>query len=345
MAYNDYEKLDPYHQYGDPEDPSPYEILNQMKSWNKAITLQVVALDESTQASLKIMDDRITAEITDVTDDMNTQLGVMNGQILLKVTKGESIADINVTQGLVKIRADKVELSGYATFTALATDGMTAIHGGNILTETIVASKIGANQISSSHIQTDAITANELAANAVYAGAIQTNAVNANHIQSNSIETYHIQSYAITAGKIDSYAITADKIAAGQISANHIVSYGITADVINGGEINSSTINVDTNATVGKVLNIGTHYSDMDGRMIRFGGGTGGTIGYSYDQITLGAQNGVRINGDLFVDTNNSGNVAISDTNGLSFGVSEATTPPRLYVRLYGRNIGYTPLT
>lgn len=352
--YNDYENLDPYFTYGSGDDTSPYAMLNQMKSWTKGVTIQVTSLKEDTQARFDVMDDRITAEILDVNQNMTTAINVLNGEINLKVDKGGSIADINIDPKAIKIRAEKVELSGYATFTSLSQPGATSIHGANIVTGTILADKIAANQIRTQHIYAGAITASELAIDAVYAGAIQSNAVQAYNIASYAIQANHIQAGAITAGAIQAdsiqsyhiraYAIQANHIQAGTISAQHIVAGGITADVINGGTINSSTINVSTNATIGKVLNIGTHYADMDGRMIRFGGGTGGVIGYSYDQITIGAANGVRTTGALYVG-NGYGNIALADTQELSFGVSTATSPPRLYVRIAGSNVGtYIPI-
>jgi len=330
VAYNDYEKMNPYHQYGDPDDPSPYELLNQMKSWDKAIRLTVTALSEETQAQLVILEDQITAAVTDVTQQMNTSIGVLNGKIELKVTKGESIADINVTPTAIRIRADKVNLDGYTTFTALSTQGMTAIHGGNIITQTIVADKIASNQIATRHIQTDAITANQLAANSVFAGAIQSNAVMANNIQSYAIQSYHITSNAITA----------DKIYANAIESYHVSASGITADKIVGGTIMSSYISVSTDVTVGRVLNIGTHYSDYEEKTIRFGGGTGGQIRHYNDTLRLGAFNGVSIDGDLYV-SGNYGNVAKTDTSGLSFAVSGRM----LRVYLFGSGVGSVQLT
>lgn len=340
MAYNDYEKLDPYYQYGDPEDPSPYELLNQMKSWDKAIRLTVTALSEETQAQLTVLDDRITAEVTDVTQDMNTAIGVLNGAISLKITKGEAITDINVTPGLVKIRADKLALEAYATFTALGQPGMTSIHGGNIITGTIVADKIGANQISVNHLQTNSISADKVQFGAINTNHLQANSVSAYHIQTSAVAADEIAAGAVSAGKIASYAIQAYHLNAGIITAEHIYASGLTADIIKGGTITSSVINVGTDVTVGRNLYIGTHYGNSEEKSIVFGGSTGGVIRHRNDRLYLSSFYGVDINGDLNV-TGNYGNVCKTRSNGIEIDV----VGKMLRVYSNGAGVGSVALT
>ncbi len=55
------------------------------------------------------------------------------------------IARINEDGSIVKIKADKLELSGYATFNSLKTAGATEIDGANLKTGTVVADSIALN--------------------------------------------------------------------------------------------------------------------------------------------------------------------------------------------------------
>lgn len=58
------------------------------------------------------------------------------------VTPATVIAKINTDGSSVKISADKLELSGYATFTSLTQEGESSINGGNIVTNTLSADRI-----------------------------------------------------------------------------------------------------------------------------------------------------------------------------------------------------------
>lgn len=329
MAVNDYEKLDPYYNYGDPNDLSPYELLNRMKSWDKAIRLQVTALSEETQAQLDILEDQITASVTDIRQDMVTEIGILNGKIDLRVVKGTVISEINVSPEAIRIAASKVNLDGYATFTALGTNGMTVIHGGNIMTDTILASKIAANQISTSHIQTSAISSDKIQTGAVIADKIQSYAITADKIMSNAIMSYHIQ--------------------AGQISAGHIVAQGLTADIIRGGILSGVTLQIDTDATVGSNLYLGGWGGS---KAVIFG--NGGRIDYNGSQMTLSANylnlansnldinSYTTVRGTLYVpSTTNLSGVVRAESSGI--GISENGSS--LIVKRNGSTIGTIKFT
>lgn len=339
MAFNDYENMNPYHQYGDPDDPSPYELLNQMKSWDKAIRLTVTALSEETQAQLTILEDQITASVTDINQQIITQVGILNGKIELKVTKGETIADINITPGTIRIRADKVNLDGYATFSSLTTAGQTVINGANIMTGTIVADKIGAGQIIAGKLATDAVSASN----------IQTDAVQAYHIKAGAITAGKIDSYAIQAYHINSYAITADKIQAGAINAGHIVASGLTADVIRGGTLSGVQLLVDTDATVGNNLYLGRYGGS---KSVNFG--NGGRIDYNGSQMTLSANylNLDNSNLDINGSTTIRGSLSVPSTTGLSgivraesSGIGISVSGKTMYVKVNGSTVGTVLLT
>ena len=56
------------------------------------------------------------------------------------------IARINADGSLVKIGADKLELSGYATFASLENEGKTSINGGNIIAQTLSVDSLKLNE-------------------------------------------------------------------------------------------------------------------------------------------------------------------------------------------------------
>lgn len=309
MAFNDYENMNPYHQYGNPDDPSPYELLNQIKSWDKAIRLTVTALDESTQAQLTILEDQITASVIDINQQIITQVGVLNGKIELKVAKGETIADINITQGAIRIRADKVNLDGYATFSSLTNAGQTVINGANIMTGTIIADKIGAGQITTGKLATDAVTADKLAA----------------------------------------YAVQAINIQAGAINAGHITASGLSADVIRGGVLSGVYLQVDTDATVGSNLYLGGNsgYKSVNfgnGGRIDYNGSQM-TLSANYlnlDNSNLDINSYTTVRGTLYVpSTTNLSGLVRAESSGI--GISYAGG--RLYVKEDGITRGSVALS
>lgn len=84
----------------------------------------------------------ITAEVNRATGEegsLSSRISQNATNIELRVRKDSVIASINASieesgGSLIQISADKVNLSGYATFTALQTQGQTIINGGNITT-------------------------------------------------------------------------------------------------------------------------------------------------------------------------------------------------------------------
>ena len=80
-----------------------------------------------------------------------------------KVGYDEIVSSINQTAEEIKISANKVELSGYVTFTNLSTEGQTSIDGGNIITGSIEAEQLATNSVTAEKIAAGSVTANSLA--------------------------------------------------------------------------------------------------------------------------------------------------------------------------------------
>ena len=128
--------------------------------------------------------------------------------------------------------------------------GVTAIHGGSIVTESVVADKIATNAIQTQHLQAGAVNADKIAANSVRtvhivanaitsveiaAGAVNTdqlaaNSVSAAKMQANSIGANHLQANAVIAGKIAANAVTTVTIQANAVRTEHLAAGQISAD-------------------------------------------------------------------------------------------------------------------
>lgn len=122
--------------------------------------------------------------------------------------------------------------------------GVTAIHGGSIVTNTITAQQIAANTI----------TANEIAS-----GAIATR-----HLSANSVNAGHIVSKSLTADKLNISSLSAisanlGTVTAGSISGTTISGGTITGTTINGGTINGTKINgitIEAQNIIGDVIKV-----------------------------------------------------------------------------------------
>ncbi len=135
----------------------------------------------------------------------------LNSEMSKKVGDNEIISKINQSPEQITIQANKVNLTGYVTFTNLSTPGQTTIDGGNIVTETVTANKLDAADINASKIltvgsMTDVAAATVLNSNIVIGGrnlctgtaTVQTltTAANQNYF---SPSVYPFSSYCATA--------------------------------------------------------------------------------------------------------------------------------------------------
>lgn len=83
----------------------------------------------------------------------------LNSEMSKKVGDNEIISKINQSPESITIQANKVNLTGYVTFTNLSTDGQTSISGGNITTGTIDASVVNVSNINADNIKTGTLKA------------------------------------------------------------------------------------------------------------------------------------------------------------------------------------------
>ena len=119
--------------------------------------------------------------------------------------------------------------------------GVTAIHGGSIVTKSITAQQMAANSI----------TANEIA----------TGAVAARHVAAGSIGATHIATQSLTADKLNVTSLSAISSNIGRINAGDITGTNIHGNTISGGTITGTTISgttVNGGSVKGSVIEGGT---------------------------------------------------------------------------------------
>lgn len=119
--------------------------------------------------------------------------------------------------------------------------GVTAIHGGSIVTNSITTQQMAANSI----------TANEIA----------TGAVAAKHIAAGSIGADHIATRSLTSDKLNVSSLSAISSNIGRITAGTITGTTINGNTISGGTITGTTISgttVNGGAVKGSVIEGGT---------------------------------------------------------------------------------------
>lgn len=80
--------------------------------------------------------------------------------------------------------------------------GVTSIHGGSLVTGTITADKIGANQITANHIVGGAINADHIAGNTITGNKIKSGAIEAGHIRVSTLSSLSANLGSITGGAI-----------------------------------------------------------------------------------------------------------------------------------------------
>lgn len=303
---NGYGEYDAYGTYGETE-TSPYELLMQMKSWNKAIYLRIEEAESGTEA----------------------QIAVLEGEIELKVSKtdynGVTVASlIQQSPEAINIVAQAIDLQGYVTFSSLTATGTTQIDGARITTGYINADRIQANTVLTKLIQAGGIDAYYITSGTISADRIQADTVVTKLIQAGGIDAQYITSGTISADRLSANTIEAVLINAGGISANMITSGTISGDRIYGGTISGvllSGVNLQTtqNVSVGATLNVGT-------------GVLGSTINLGGNYISSSASGSMTLGASTVFTTE--GQVVTSRTNGLSFGFDASTK--KLYATING---------
>ena len=201
-----------------------------------------------------------TAHIADDAVTLAKMAGLARGKIIYGDSSGNPAALALGSNGQV-LTSDGTDIS-WGTDAVLSTENVQDIAGAMFSsnTETGIAATyedgdgtidlvIGDNSIVASMIAENVITSRELAANTIATGNIADNAVDGTKIAQNSILTRHIDDNQVTADQIADDAVGAD-----QLATNSVVTASIVAGSVTTTEIAANTIatsNIADNAVDG----------------------------------------------------------------------------------------------
>ena len=120
--------------------------------------------------------------------------------------------------------------------------GVTAIHGGSIVTNSITTQQMAANSITANEIATGAVAAKHIAAGSIGADHIATRSLTSDKLNVSSLSAISSDIGRINAGDITGVNIHGNNINGNNISGGSISGTTITGTTINGTDINGGTI-------------------------------------------------------------------------------------------------------
>lgn len=123
------------------------ELTSKINQTAKEITTEVNNVSDQLNSQISQTSTQITTQVNDLTNNMNSQFTQTAAEISTKVEKNGIISSINQSAESVTINANKINLTGYATFSGLS-DGTTVINGGCIKTGQIDAERIKSGTLS-----------------------------------------------------------------------------------------------------------------------------------------------------------------------------------------------------
>lgn len=144
----------------------------------------------------------------------------------------------NRKQRLLLMRAMLEECTEYTTQPSpWQNAGVTAIHGGSIVTNSITTQQMAANSITANEIATGAVAAKHIAAGSIGANHIATRSLTSDKLNVNSLSAISSDIGRITAGTITGTTIKGNTISGGTISGTTI-----SGTTVNGGSVKGSVI-------------------------------------------------------------------------------------------------------
>lgn len=123
--------------------------------------------------------------------------------------------------------------------------GVTAIHGGSIVTNSITTQQMAANSITANEIATGAVAAKHIAAGSIGAGHIATRSLTADKLNVSSLSAISSDIGRITAGTITGTNINGNNITGGTISGTTVKGSTIDGGTIRGVSIEGKVIKAD----------------------------------------------------------------------------------------------------
>ena len=237
------------------------EVEERVSTAEQKITSSAIVSTVTSSTTYKDLANKVSTNTTNIST-ISQKADSIEISVGKKADKGSIISTINASSESITISTNKLNLTGYATFTSLSTAGATTINGSNIKTGTIDASKATITNINASNITTGTLSANRISGGTIDASKISVTNLNASNITSGSLSANRISGGTIDASKISVTNLNASNITSGTISGNRI----------RGGVIEGTTLKTVEPSTSGGVwikqngMQIGTtsvHYSSQ----------------------------------------------------------------------------------
>ena len=196
------------------------KVQQDLDGFEQSITTTITGLETRVQsAEQKITTDGIMSIVTsstEWTDQANTVSGFQSSinqnanKISWLIKSGTSMSNMTLTDKMLTIIADNIDLTGKVSFNSFDNTVITEIED---------------------------LTTYAVNNTTIYGNQIATGTITASHIASSSIQAHHIDGYAITADQIAANTITSAEIAAGAINTSELAAGAVTADKIAAGSI------------------------------------------------------------------------------------------------------------
>lgn len=196
------------------------KMVQDLEGFEQSITTTVTGLETKVQSAEQKMTTEgiisIVTSSTEWTDQANTVSGFQSSinqnadKISWLIKSGTSMSNMTLTDSMLTIISDNIDLTGKVSFNSFDNTVITEIE--DLTTYTVNNTTIYGNQIA-------------------------TGTISASHIASGTIQAHHIESFSITADQIAANTITAAEIASGAIRTNELAAGAVTADKIQAGSI------------------------------------------------------------------------------------------------------------
>ena len=199
------------------------KMEQDLEGFEQSITTTVTGLETRVESAEQKMTTEgiisIVTSSTEWTEQANTVSGFQSSinqnadKISWLIKSGTSMSNMTLTDKMLTIIADNIDLTGKVSFNSFDNTVITEIED---------------------------LTTYAVNNTTIYGNQIATGTITASHIASSSIQAHHIDGYAITADQIASNTITSAEIAAGAIRTSELAAGAVTAD-----KIAASSITVD----------------------------------------------------------------------------------------------------
>ena len=196
------------------------KMEQDLEGFEQSITTTVTGLETRVQSAEQKMTTEgiisIVTSSTEWTDQANTVSGFQSSinqnadKISWLIKSGTSMSNMTLTDKMLTIIADNIDLTGKVSFNSFDNTVITEIED---------------------------LTTYAVNNTTIYGNQIATGTITASHIASSSIQAHHIDGYAITADQIAANTITSAEIAAGAIKTSELAAGAVTADKIAAGSI------------------------------------------------------------------------------------------------------------